>query len=34
MFIAAAMKDGYELLTCDKYQAEVARKMGVKTIEC
>lgn len=34
MFIAAAMKDGYELLTCDKYQAEVARKVGVKTIEC
>ena len=33
MFIAVAMKDGYELLTCDKYQAEVARKEGVKTIE-
>ena len=33
MFIAAAMKDGYELLTCDKYQAEVARREGVKTLE-
>ncbi len=33
MFIASAMKDGYELLTCDKRQAEVARKEGVKTLE-
>lgn len=33
MFIAAAMKDGYELLTCDKYQAEIARREGVKTLE-
>ncbi len=33
MFIAAAMKDGYELLTCDKHQAEVAREVGVKTLE-
>ena len=34
MFIAAAKKDGYELITCDNFQAEVARKVGVKTIEC
>jgi predicted nucleic acid-binding protein len=34
MFIAAAMKEGYELVTSDGHQAEVARKVGVKTIEC
>ncbi len=34
LFIAAAIKEGYELLTCDKYQAEIARKLGVKAIEC
>ncbi len=34
LFIAAAMREGYELVTCDKHQAEIARKVGVKTIEC
>ena len=32
LFIAAAMKTGYELVTCDKRQAEIARKLGVRTI--
>ncbi len=34
MFIAAALKNAYGLVTCDGNQAELARKVGVKTIEC
>ena len=34
MFIAAALKNAYELVTCDNNQAELAKKVGVKTIEC
>ena len=34
MFIAAALKNAYELVTCDGNQAELARKVGVNTIEC
>ena len=34
MFIAVALKNSYELVTCDNNQAELARKVGVKTIEC
>ncbi len=34
MFIAVALKNSYELVTCDKYQAEIARKAGIKTTEC
>lgn len=34
LFIAAAMKEGYELVTCDGRQAEIAQKVGVKAIEC
>lgn len=33
LFIAVALNEGYELVTCDRHQAEVARKAGVKTIE-
>lgn len=34
LFIAAAMQGGYELVTSDGNQAKIARKLGVKTIEC
>ena len=34
LFIAAAQEQGYELVTCDKRQAEVARKVRVKVITC
>jgi predicted nucleic acid-binding protein len=34
MFIAVALKNSYGLVTCDKYQAEIARKAGIKTTEC
>ena len=33
LFIAAAAGEGYGLVTCDRKQAEVARKLGVKVIE-
>ncbi len=34
LFIAAALKEGYELVTSDGRQAEIARKLGINTIEC
>ncbi len=33
LFIAVALKEGYELVTCDGYQADIARKVGVRVIE-
>ena len=33
LFIATAIGQGYDLLTCDSKQANVARKLGVKVIE-
>ncbi len=34
LFIAVASRGNYELITSDGRQAEVARKLGVKTTEC
>jgi predicted nucleic acid-binding protein len=34
LFIAAALQGGHELVTSDGNQAKIARKLGVKTIEC
>jgi predicted nucleic acid-binding protein len=34
LFIAAALKEGYTLITCDGLQAAIAKKMGLKTAEC
>ena len=32
LFIAMARRKGLELVTCDEWQAEIARKLGLKTI--
>lgn len=34
LFIAAALGGGHELVTSDGNQARIARKIGVRTIEC
>lgn len=33
LFICAALNEGYELVTCDRKQAMVAKEIGVKVIE-
>lgn len=34
IFIAAALTEGHELVSCDERQISVAKSLGVKTIEC
>jgi len=34
LFIAAAVENGYEFITCDKKQRLVADMVGVKAVEC
>ena len=34
LFIAVALRGGYELVTSDGRQAQIARRLGVKTTEC
>jgi predicted nucleic acid-binding protein len=34
LFIAVALENGYELITCDRKQVSVATELGVKAIKC
>ncbi len=34
LFVSVALENDYELVTCDKKQALVAAKFGVRAIEC
>ena len=34
LFIAVAVEEGYELVSCDKKQLKTASKLGIKTIRC
>lgn len=34
LFIAAAIDEGYDLVSCDQKQIDVARKLGLKAIKC
>ena len=34
LFLAVAMKNDYEFVTCDRLQAKIARKLGITVVEC
>lgn len=34
LFIASAIGEGYDLVSCDKKQIKAARKLGIKVIVC